>query len=81
MFHNLTVTRRFDKNSSLFNVSQYKMLDHDWVNPNPNRDVLFKNGSNRLKSDGLDDLTYLSPVLNFTPLYTHIFVDIQQDKI
>jgi hypothetical protein len=71
----------FENDTSLLNVSKYKMLDHDWVNPNPSRDMLLEKGSNRLKSDGLDDLSYLSPALNLTSLYTHIFVDIQEGKI
>jgi hypothetical protein len=78
--HNLTVTRFFNNNVSLVNITRYKMLDHDWVNPNPDRDRLFKEGYKRIQSDGLVDLRYSSPTKQLKRLYTHILVNIKQKK-
>ncbi len=78
--HNLTVTRFFNNNASLVNLTRYKMLDHDWVNPNPERDRLLKEGNTRIQSDGLVDLQYLSPTKQLKRLYTHILVNIKQKK-
>lgn len=53
------------------------MLDHDWVNPNPDRDLLFKEWSYRQKYDGLSNLKYEVLKIEVTPLYTHILVDLR----
>lgn len=75
--HNLTVVRLSLTNSSLVQIARYTMLDHDWVNPNPDREFLFKEGSYRQKYDGLSSLKYEVLKIDVTPLYTHILVDLR----
>ena len=81
VYHNLTVTRLFNNNPSLLNITRYKMLDHDWVNPNPDRDRLFEDGKKRIASDGLVNLQYLIVEAKFKKIYTNIVVNIQQHKV
>ncbi|XP_045036577.1 beta-1,4-galactosyltransferase 2 isoform X1 [Daphnia magna] len=75
--HNLTVVRLSSPDSSLVQIARYTMLDHDWVNPNPDRDLLFKEWSYRQKYDGLSNLKYEVLKIEVTPLYTHILVDLR----
>ncbi|XP_046451322.1 beta-1,4-N-acetylgalactosaminyltransferase bre-4-like [Daphnia pulex] len=77
LHHNLSVTRMFDDKSMFNNVARYKMLDHDWVNPNPMRESLFGNRTSRFQYDGLNNLNYQHIKVTSKPFYTHIFVEIQ----
>ena len=72
---NLTVVRAFDGRS----VTQvhYRMLSHQRATPNPERKQVLKDGWNRFKTDGLNNLKYKRIELKLKPLYTHVVVDIQ----
>ncbi len=56
------------------------MLDYVWVNKNPDRDMLFKEGNKRIQSDGLVHLRYSCPTKQLKGLYTHTLVYIKQKK-
>ncbi len=78
LFHNLTVTRTFENDSSLIPLMRYRTLFHKKAKPNPEWIALIDEGKIRFKFDGLNDLKYRKLYLKFEPLYTHISVDIQQ---
>ncbi|XP_057380653.2 beta-1,4-N-acetylgalactosaminyltransferase bre-4-like [Daphnia carinata] len=78
--HNLMVTRLFESEPSLVHIARYKMLDHAWSNPNPDRDWLYKEGGDRQTYDGLSDLKYVLVKKQLTPLYTHLLVDLKKNQ-
>ena len=81
LFHNLTLTRPFDSQPSFIHQARYSMLDHHEAKPNPERTELVNRGEQRLHFDGLNDISYEVLNAETKPLYTYIFVDIQQKKI
>jgi hypothetical protein len=78
LFNNLTVTRAFAGQPSLVHRARYKTLSHKKAEPNPDRMKLLQKGSLLFQTDGLANLQYQRLHLQLKPLYTHLFVDIQQ---
>jgi hypothetical protein len=79
LFHNLTATRTFTKNTSYVSIMRYRTLYHPKAKPNTESIALINEGNIRFKTDGLTDLKYIKKKIEFKPLHTHIFVDIQQN--
>ncbi|KZS16554.1 Beta-1,4-galactosyltransferase 6 [Daphnia magna] len=77
-FHKMTPTRAMDGYPSLIEMARYKTLTHKKAEPSPIRHKLLREGTKRLKSDGLKDLTYKKLALELKPLYTKVLVELQQ---
>lgn len=77
-FHNLTSTRTFDGYPSLVHLARYTSLSHQKAEPNLNRFTVLAESINRIRLDGLVDLTYRRLDFQLKPLYTSVLVEIQQ---
>lgn len=75
---NLSVTRMFENQPSLESFVRYRMIDHRKEKPNPDRDLLYNEGNNRLQVDGLMNLRYNRRRFELKPLCTHILVEINK---
>lgn len=77
-FNRMTPTRALDGYPYLIHMARYKTLTHKKAKPSPIRYKLLREGSKRLKSDGLINLTYKRLNLELKPLYTRVLVELQQ---
>jgi hypothetical protein len=78
LFHNLTVSRPFDNEQSFLHLMRYRTLYHKAAQPNPEWISLINQGKYQFQSDGLSNLRYKKLYLKFKPLFTHVFVNVQQ---
>jgi hypothetical protein len=78
VFHNLTATRTFGTEPQNVPIMRYRTLYHKKEEPNQELMALINEGKNIFQLDGLTSLRYRKLHLQFKPLFTHIFVHIQQ---
>jgi hypothetical protein len=78
VFHNLTATRTFETEPQNVPLMRYRTLYHKKEEPNQELMALINEGKDLFQLDGLINLRYRKLHFQLKPLFTHIFVHIQQ---
>ncbi|XP_064612904.1 beta-1,4-N-acetylgalactosaminyltransferase bre-4-like isoform X2 [Liolophura sinensis] len=79
--HNRIVAKGYKIIRYPIKVARYKMLSHKKDKANPERMGLLYQGRKRFASDGLNSLKYKVNKVELRPLYTWVYVEINEEEV